>query len=103
MAAAVAKRISGSLDLYGQTTKHAYQSINFVTCHDGFTLNDLVSYNDKHNEANLEDNRDGTDANYSWNCGLEDATNDPNIEELRLTVDTRWMDQPVQLYEVLGP
>jgi glycogen operon protein len=61
-----------------------HRSINFVTCHDGFTLNDLVSYNNKHNDANLEDSRDGTDANYSWNCGAEGPTDDPGIEELRL-------------------
>ncbi len=61
-----------------------HRSINFVTCHDGFTLNDLVSYNNKHNDANLEDSRDGTDANYSWNCGVEGPTDDPGIEDLRL-------------------
>jgi glycogen operon protein len=60
-----------------------HRSINFVTCHDGFTLNDLVSYNDKHNEANDEDNRDGSDANYSWNCGAEGPTDDPRAEDLR--------------------
>src|SRR4030095_5484890 len=59
------------------------QSVNFVTCHDGFTLNDLVSYNEKHNEANGEGNRDGTDDNRSWNCGIEGPTNDPVIERLR--------------------
>ena len=59
------------------------QSINFVTCHDGFTLNDLVSYNDKHNEANGEHNRDGADDNRSWNCGVEGPTDDPAIEQLR--------------------
>ena len=59
------------------------QSINFVTCHDGFTLNDLVSYNDKHNEANGEGGRDGSDANLSWNCGVEGPTDDPAIERLR--------------------
>jgi isoamylase len=60
------------------------RSINFITCHDGFTLNDLVSYDDKHNEANDEENRDGTDANYSWNCGLEGPTQNPKVEQLRL-------------------
>ena len=59
------------------------QSINFVTCHDGFTLNDLVSYNRKHNEANGEDNRDGADDNRSWNCGVEGPTDDPAVEALR--------------------
>jgi glycogen operon protein len=61
-----------------------HRSINFITCHDGFTLNDLVSYNEKHNEANDENNRDGTDANYSWNCGAEGPSSDPPIEALRL-------------------
>ena len=59
------------------------QSINFITCHDGFTLNDLVSYNHKHNEANGENNRDGSDDNLSWNCGAEGPTDDPVIEALR--------------------
>ena len=59
------------------------QSVNFVTCHDGFTLNDLVSYNHKHNEANGEDNRDGANDNRSWNCGVEGPTDDPAIEQLR--------------------
>ena len=59
------------------------QSINFVTCHDGFTLNDLVSYNHKHNEANGEENRDGSDHNLSWNCGVEGPTDDPEVESLR--------------------
>ena len=58
-------------------------SVNFITCHDGFTLNDLVSYNEKHNEANGEDNRDGDDDNLSWNCGVEGPTDDPAIEALR--------------------
>ena len=58
-------------------------SINFVTCHDGFTLNDLVSYNQKHNEANGEGNRDGSDDNNSWNCGVEGPTDDPEVERLR--------------------
>jgi glycogen operon protein len=62
-----------------------HRSINFITCHDGFTLNDLVSYNDKHNEANDEGNRDGTDANYSWNCGVEGPTANSAIEQLRLS------------------
>jgi isoamylase len=79
----VAARILGSPDIYGHKEREAEQSINFVTCHDGFTLNDLVSYNDKHNEANGEDNRDGCGDNLSWNCGAEGPTNDPNIEALR--------------------
>jgi glycogen operon protein len=62
--------------------REAEQSINFVTCHDGFTLNDLVSYNHKHNEANGEDNRDGSNDNLSWNCGIEGPTDDPYIESL---------------------
>jgi isoamylase len=68
---AVAARMLGSPDIYGHEEREAEQSINFVTCHDGFTLNDLVSYNQKHNEANGEKNRDGCDANLSWNCGAE--------------------------------
>src|SRR6187200_409466 len=79
----VAARLLGSPDIYGHKEREAEHSINFVTCHDGFTLNDLVSYNHKHNEANGEDNRDGTDDNLSWNCGVEGPTDDPAIEALR--------------------
>jgi glycogen operon protein len=74
-------RLQGSPDLYGNRSAEA--SINFVTCHDGFTLNDLVSYNDKHNESNGEGNRDGANDNNSWNCGVEGATDDPEILALR--------------------
>ena len=70
-------RLLGSPDIYGHEEREPEQSINFVTCHDGFTLNDLVSYNDKHNEANGEENRDGADDNRSWNCGVEGPTDDP--------------------------
>ena len=80
---ALARRLLGSPDLYGHEEREAEQSINFVTCHDGFTLNDLVSYNRKHNEANGEDNRDGSDDNASWNCGCEGPTDDPEVEALR--------------------
>jgi isoamylase len=80
---AIATRLLGSPDLYGHEEREAEQSINFVTCHDGFTLNDLVSYNRKHNEANGEDNRDGFDENLSWNCGVEGPTDDAIIEALR--------------------
>jgi len=79
----VACRILGSPDLYGHEEREAEQSINFVTCHDGFTLNDLVSYDQKHNENNGQGNRDGTDDNLSWNCGVEGPTSDPTIEALR--------------------
>jgi len=79
----LASRLLGSPDLYGGEEREPEQSINFVTCHDGFTLNDLVSYNRKHNEANGEENRDGADDNLSWNCGLEGPTDDPGIERLR--------------------
>ncbi len=79
----LAARIKGSPDLYPQPGREPNRSINFVTCHDGFTLNDLVSYNQKHNRANGEENRDGTDANYSWNCGVEGPTDDPEVEALR--------------------
>jgi glycogen operon protein len=78
-----ADRIVGSPGIFGHEGREPEQSINFVTCHDGFTLNDLVSYNSKHNEANGENNRDGTDDNKSWNCGVEGPSNDPAIEELR--------------------
>jgi glycogen operon protein len=80
----VADRIVGSPELYGHKQREAEQSVNFVTCHDGFTLNDLVSYNQKHNEANGEDNRDGANDNRSWNCGVEGPTDDPMIEKLRI-------------------
>jgi isoamylase len=89
----VALRIQGSPDLFPPPPEPiivngpiggSRRSINFVTCHDGFTLNDLVSYNEKHNEPNGENNRDGTDANYSWNSGVEGPADDPSIEELRL-------------------
>jgi isoamylase len=79
----VASRVSGSSDLYELEGKVPSSSINFVTCHDGFTLYDLVSYNGKHNEANGEDNRDGNNDNLSWNCGTEGETKDPNILSLR--------------------
>jgi glycogen operon protein len=78
-----ADRLLGSPDIYGYQQREAEQSVNFVTCHDGFTLNDLVSYNQKHNEANGEDNRDGANDNRSWNCGIEGPTSDPQIEKLR--------------------
>ena len=76
-------RFFASPDLYGHEEREPEQSINFVTCHDGFTLNDLVSYSHKHNEANGEDNRDGHDDNLSWNCGVEGPSDDPAIEQLR--------------------
>jgi isoamylase len=78
-----ADRLVGSPEIYGHKEREAEQSVNFVTCHDGFTLNDLVSYNQKHNEANGEDNRDGMDDNRSWNCGVEGPTDDPSVESLR--------------------
>ena len=80
---ALATRITGSSDLYEQAGRNPVHSINFITCHDGFTLNDLVSYNDKHNLANGEDNRDGDNHNLSWNSGAEGSTTDPAIEALR--------------------
>ncbi len=82
-AAAVATRMLGSSDLYQWSRHSPANSINFVTCHDGFTLNDLVSYNEKHNEANGEGNRDGIDDNLSWNCGAEGVSDDPAVEALR--------------------
>jgi len=77
------KRFTGSSDLYQGTARRPYASINFITAHDGFTLHDLVSYNDKHNEANAEENRDGESHNRSWNCGAEGPTDDPQIVRLR--------------------
>ncbi|HEX2473426.1 MAG TPA: glycogen debranching protein GlgX, partial [Lacipirellulaceae bacterium] len=79
----MADRMVGSPDVYAHEQREAEQSVNFVTCHDGFTLNDLVSYNSKHNEANGEDNRDGANDNRSWNCGVEGPATDPEIERLR--------------------
>ena len=79
----IADRLVGSPAIYGHEEREAEQSVNFVTCHDGFTLNDLVSYERKHNEANGEDNRDGADDNRSWNCGVEGPSDDPEIERLR--------------------
>jgi glycogen operon protein len=79
----VATRLAGSSDLYEKTGRAPFASINFITAHDGFTLHDLVSYNGKHNEANLDDNRDGTNDTHSWNCGVEGETDDPAIMELR--------------------
>ena len=76
-------RLTGSADLYGDDGRSAYNSINFVTCHDGFTLHDLVSYNFKHNDANLEGNRDGADDNNSWNSGVEGETADASVIQLR--------------------
>ena len=76
-------RITGSADLYGDDGRSAYNSVNFVTCHDGFTLYDLVSYNEKHNERNGENNQDGSNDNNSWNCGVEGDTNDAKILALR--------------------
>jgi len=78
-----AYRLTGSSDLYAHNGRKPYASINFVTAHDGFTLHDLVSYNEKHNEANGEGNRDGTNDNLSWNSGAEGPTSDPNINALR--------------------
>lgn len=78
-----ASRFTGSSDLYQNNSRLPYASINFITAHDGFTLNDLVSYNEKHNEANKEGNSDGESHNRSWNCGAEGSTDDPNIQNLR--------------------
>jgi glycogen operon protein len=80
----MAKRFSGSSDLYENTGRRPYASVNFITAHDGFTLHDLVSYNEKHNEVNGEDNKDGTDDNRSWNCGAEGEIGDDNINKLRV-------------------
>ena len=79
----LASRLTGSSDLYDRDSRRPYASINFVTCHDGFSLQDLVSYNDKHNLANGEDNRDGDSHNRSWNCGVEGPSDKPEIIALR--------------------
>lgn len=83
-AAEFASRLMGSMDLYRHNGRRPNHSINFITCHDGFTLRDLVSYNEKHNEANGENNRDGDTHNNSWNCGVEGPTSDPEIRKLRM-------------------
>jgi glycogen operon protein len=82
-AAQFASRFTGSSDLYRDDGRKPFASINFITAHDGFTLRDLVSYNDKHNEANGEENKDGTDDNRAWNHGVEGSTDDPEINTLR--------------------
>jgi isoamylase len=79
----ISYRLFGSPDIYGSAQREPEQSINFITCHDGFTLNDLVSYSVKHNEANRENNCDGSNANLGWNCGFEGPTDDASIEGLR--------------------
>ena len=76
-------RLTGSADMYGDDGRSAYNSVNFITCHDGFTLHDLVSYNQKHNESNQENNNDGSNDNNSWNCGVEGPTEDPGVRALR--------------------
>src|ERR1044071_766660 len=78
-----ATRLAGSSDLYEHSGRRPYASINFITAHDGFTLHDLVSFNDKHNEANGENNQDGESNNNSWNCGAEGPTDDPEVNALR--------------------
>ena len=83
MVATLASRLAGSSDIFGYRGRRPWASVNFLTAHDGFTLHDLVSYEKKHNEANGEDNHDGTDANYGWNCGVEGPTADPEILALR--------------------
>ncbi len=81
--AELASRFTGSSDLYENTGRRPYASVNFVTAHDGFTLTDLVSYDERHNEANGEDNNDGESHNRSWNCGVEGPTDDPDVLTLR--------------------
>ena len=83
LAAEIGYRLTGSADLFQLSGRGPYAAINFVTAHDGFTLRDLVSYDQKHNEANLEHNKDGADDNNSWNCGVEGETDDPQINALR--------------------
>jgi glycogen operon protein len=83
VASEMATRLAGSSDLYEDDGRKPYASINFITAHDGFTLQDLVSYNEKHNEANGESNKDGAEDNYSWNCGVEGPTDDPAVNRIR--------------------
>ena len=83
MIAELATRLTGSSDLYQSSGRLPTNSVNFITCHDGFTLFDMVSYNEKHNQANGEDNRDGDSNNHSWNCGAEGASDDPEVNGLR--------------------
>ena len=83
MAGELATRLSGSSDLFEESGRRPHASINFITCHDGFTLHDLISYNEKHNEANKEGNGDGGSHNHSWNCGAEGPTTDPAVRALR--------------------
>ncbi|MCB0557461.1 MAG: glycogen debranching protein GlgX [Phaeodactylibacter sp.] len=83
MATTMSNRITASPDLFQKLLRDPNRSINFITCHDGFTLNDLVSYNEKHNLANGEGNRDGHNGNLSWNCGVEGPTDDPRVEKMR--------------------
>ena len=80
----LASRLAGSADLFDHRGRRTWASVNFVTAHDGFTLRDLVSYNEKHNEANGENNQDGTNTNYSWNCGVEGHTDDATVSNMRL-------------------
>ncbi len=87
----IATRLTGSADLYERSDRTALHSINFITCHDGFTLRDLVSFNQKHNEANGEGNSDGLDDNVSWNCGVEGDTDDPEINALRLRMQKNFI------------
>jgi isoamylase len=83
LVADMASRLAGSSDIFGYRGRRPWASVNFITAHDGFTLQDLVSYNEKHNDANGEGNRDGHDANFSWNCGVEGPSDDPAIVCLR--------------------
>ena len=82
-ATALAPRLCASPDMFNHRGRRPWACVNFITAHDGFTLNDLVSYNDKHNEANGEDNQDGSSDNRSWNCGAEGPTDDPDINGAR--------------------
>ncbi len=86
-----ANRVTGSADLYEETGRRPFASINFITCHDGFPLRDLVSYNEKHNEANGEDNRDGESHNRSWNCGVEGPTDDAGVLALRARMQRNFL------------
>jgi isoamylase len=90
-AGSFAYRLTGSSDLYGKGGRRPYASVNYVTAHDGFTLRDLVSYNDRHNEANGENNQDGDKNNHSWNCGVEGPTDDPAVTTLRTRLQRNFL------------
>ena len=91
----IAQRLLGSPDIYTNPDTEPNRSIDFITCHDGFTLNDLVSYDNKHNDANGENGRDGNNSNHSWNCGFEGPTDDPKVDRAAQKANQKLFDHPV--------